>query len=219
MATSVTSSGITFNDSTVQTTAASGGDWVLLDSLVKTSVPSTILNTPNASVGNYSILKYFFSMEGLGTSTTQNRYVHASIYGRNSSGAIDIFNDHFGSYMYTRNGTFGDGSISDSNGNGQIYVIAPIATSMWCDAQSAMGVEITIYLASTAFNETTRYPVTITTSYINTTNQATDYKASTFLVTPASTAGYYPGTVLVTNSGGSPYYMNGCTAQLYGLAK
>lgn len=217
MATSVTSTGITFPDSTIQTTAASGGGWVLLDQTANNTGGLAAVEVPNADVGNYATLKVF--IYNTAPATTSSRYLAGIIASKNSSGTIDQHDDFAGSQLMVRNAVYYDATIFDGGSNGEFH-LSFNSSSFWFDNTGALGSEVTIHGAHRTHNEASNgYPVTYQTSYLDRSDVPCLIYGGGISYEPSTSTSFYPARFTAILRGGSTVNFNDFKMCLYGLAE
>jgi hypothetical protein len=216
MSTSVTSTGITFPDSTVQTTAASGGGWVLLDQTENTAGGLSGVEVPNADVGNYATLKVVIYNAAPGT--TSSRYLAGVISSKDSSGTVDQHDDFAGSQFMVRSTATYTASIFDSGGNGEFH-LSFNSTSFWFDNTGALGTELTIHGADRShFDAFNGYPVTYHTAFVDRNNAPCIVHGGGISYEPSTSTSFYPARFVAILRGGSIVNFARFKMCLYGLA-
>lgn len=214
MATSVTGTGITFPDSTVQTTATG---WVLLDQTSSNTGGLAAVEIPTGDVANYSTLKVLIYNTAPGT--TGSRYLAGIISSKDSAGNVDLHNDFAGSQLMVRNAVYYDATIFDSGSNGEFH-LSFNSSSFWFDNTGALGSEVTIYGANRAHNQAYNgYPVTYQTSYYDRSNVPCMVSGAGISFEPSTSASYYPAKFTAILRGGSTVNFVNFKMCLYGLAE
>lgn len=217
MATSVTNTGITFPDSTVQTTAASGGGWVLLDQTANNSGGLSVVQVPNADVGNYATLKVF--IYNTAPATTSARTLKGIISSKNSSGTVDQHDDFSGTQSMVRNAVYYDANIADLGSNGQ-FDLTFNNFSFYFDNTGMLGTELTIHGAHRSHSEAYNgYPVTYHTAYTDKSNVPCIVHGGGISYEPSTSTSFYPARFTAKLDGGPTVNFVNFKMCLYGLAE
>lgn len=222
MATSVTSTGITFPDSTVQTTAASGGDpsWIPLAWFGPSNVTDATINIGGnnqqggllSDLGDWSGFKLTISCSYANPSAV---FPVLRVYGQNTSGTTDRLDSVFTSWLWTGNGGYADGAASSSVGD--IYLVPNNVNYSYGNA-GPMSCEITLLNADLDFSNTSEWTMIIDNAYDTRYNVTSRYSASTRLTRPATSSGYFPSyfNVAFTVAGVTFYNLS---MKLYGMKR
>lgn len=222
MATSVTSTGITFPDSTVQTTAASGGDpsWIPLAWIGPTNTTDATIHIGGnnqqggllSDLGDWAGFKLTIASSYCNPSAV---YPVLRVYGQNTSGTTDRFDSVNTSWLWTGNGGYADGGISTSNGD--IYLV-PNSVNFSYGSAGPMCCEITLLNADLAFNNTSEWTMIIDNAYDTRYNVNSRYSASGRITRPATSSGYYPSYFNLSFTVANVTFYN-LSMKLYGMKR
>ena len=217
MSTIVTSTGITFPDSTVQTTAASGSGWVLLDQTENTAGGLSGVNVPDADVGNYAALKVFIYNNS--PATTGTRYLAGVISSKDSSGTVSLHADFLGNQSMVRNAVYFDAQIFDTASNGEFH-LSFNSSSYWFDNTGWLGTELTIHGANMSHSQAYNgYPVTYHISYIDRLDAPCLVHGGGISYEPSTSTSSYPARFVAILRGGPTVNFVSFKMCLYGLAE
>jgi hypothetical protein len=223
MATSVTSTGITFPDSTVQTTAASGGDpsWVPLGwyGVANTSSAVVQIGGNNQQGGLLSDLGDWHGFKitiACTNATAVNYFPVIRVFGINSSGTTDRFDSVATSWLWTGNGGYADGAISSST-SGDIYLV-PNSSSFSFGTAGGMCCEVTLLNADLDFSSQVSWHMLVNNAYTTRYGVVSRYSATGRINRPVSTSGYYPAYFQVAFTGGIVSF-NNLAVKLYGMKR
>lgn len=222
MGTSVTGTGITFPDSTVQTTAASGGDpsWIPLGwyGPQNTSSATVQIGGNNQQGGLLADLGDWYGFKitiACSYATTAGVYPVLRVYGQNTSGTTDRFDSVQTSWLWTGNGSYADGATGNSVG--EIYLVPNVNSYSFGNA-GPMCCEITLLNADLDFSSSFEWTMIIDTAYETRYNVPSRYSASGRMSRPATSSGYYPSYFNLGFTSGSVSFIN-LGMKLYGMKR